>query len=105
MRNEKLCSTEVKILLPNREEFVKIYKYLGSDNIKFKRVDIISFRVFKNVEFCGKISIILDVLEQMNLIDIFCHEKNEFETTLKNFQKKVELCKSEILKKLANFDV
>ena len=35
---------------------------------------------------------------------VFYREKNEFEATLKNFQKKVELCKSEILKKLGDFN-
>lgn len=104
MRNESLNSEEIKILLPNREEFAKIYRYLSSDYIKINRADIVSFRVFKSADFCGKISIILDVLREMNLIDVFYREKNEFEATLKNFQKKVELCKSEILKKLGNFN-
>lgn len=103
MRNECLSLEEIKLLTPDYNDFIKIYKYFGSKNINKNnrhRVDIVSFRVYKSVDFCGKIWIILDVLVEFGLADVIWYENDEFEITLKTFQKKVKLSESKILKKL-----
>ncbi len=99
--NLDLTSEELKILLPSREDFAGVYRYLVS-NEKYKlRVDVISFKVFKDSNHSGKIYVILEVLCEMNLIELFW-DGDEFNIRVNRAKSKVDLNSSEVLKTLKN---
>ena len=71
-------------------------------NEKYKlRVDVVSFKVFKDSNHSGRIYIILEVLREMNLIELFW-DGDEFNVYVNKVKSKVDLNNSEILKDLKN---
>ena len=97
-RNEILNLKEIESILPSREEFVKVYRYLKLLKNRFSRIDVLSNRIFNDYENSGKLYIILDVFENLGLINIFW-SGDDFTLDIKN-SSKVDLESSEILKAL-----
>lgn len=97
-RNEILSLQEVDSILPSRENFIKVYRYLKLSKFKFFRVDVLSERIFNGYENSGKLYIILDVFENLGLINIFW-SGDDFTLSFKN-SGKVDLESSDILKAL-----
>ncbi len=101
-RGENLSEKEIGYLLPTRSEFANIYRYFISKAKVRLRVDTLDCRLFKNSENYGKIYIVLDVLQEMNLINVKWNV-DEFEVVIKNFSGKVDLSSSKILSSLSQF--
>lgn len=96
-RNENLNENEIFLLRPVREEFAKVYRYILKGGRQ--RADIMSQKIFGNTLHCGKIYVILDVLEEMNLVKTTWFG-DEFKTEVIKSENKVNLEASEILKRL-----
>ena len=96
-RNEKLSENEIFLLRPVREEFAKVYRYILKGGRL--RADIMSQKIFGNTLHCGKIYVILDVLEEMNLVKTTWFG-DEFKVEVIKSESKVNLEDSEVLKQL-----
>ena len=96
-RNEKLSENEIFLLRPVREEFAKVYRYILKGGRL--RADIMSQKIFGNTLLCGKIFVILDVLEEMNLVKTTWFG-DEFKVEVIKSESKVNLEDSEVLKQL-----
>ena len=101
-RGERLSKKEVAFLLPTRIEFARMYRYFISRAELRLRVDTLSHRLFKNENNYGKIYIVLDVLQEMNLINVLWYA-DEFKVLIKDFNGKVDLSNSAILNSLSRF--
>ena len=97
-RNEKLSENEIFLLRPVRDEFAKVYRYILKGGGRL-RADIMSQKIFGNTLHCGKIYVILDVLEEMNLVKTTWFG-DEFKVDVIKSESKVNLENSEILKQL-----
>lgn len=93
-RRELLNSEELNSLLPNREEFAKVYVFLKKSS--WLRVDIVSYKVFGDNAHCAKIYVILDVFESMGLISL-TWDSDEFCVSINKCNKKVNLEESPVL--------
>lgn len=95
-RGEKLSKKEIENLAPNRDDFIRIYKYFLKQKNIITRADILSHRVFGNSDFFGKICIMVDVLYEQNLISLI-KNADELKITVNESKDKVDLNKSKIM--------
>ncbi len=95
-RGLNLTNEQFSEMLPTRDEFVAIYKYLRLTNGCLTRADLINFRLFDGENSLLKINMVLEILEELKLITIF-RNGDEYRINLKNIKEKVDLEKSEIL--------
>ncbi|MDD5923291.1 MAG: single-stranded-DNA-specific exonuclease RecJ [Clostridia bacterium] len=72
---DKLCmkkqlnDDELNSLLPDRDDFATLYKYIRSNNAKSFLLDTLYEKLKDNNITCGKIAVMLDAMKQLNLID------------------------------------
>ena len=95
-RGEKLTKKETQVLIPSREDFVAVYKYFLNRKNIITRADILSYRIFKDASYFGKICVILDVLHEQNLISLV-KNSDELKITINEIKDKVDLNKSKIM--------
>lgn len=94
-RGEKLSIAEANFIIPSRDDFIKAYRFLS--NPCHTRPDIVSMKIFGKSSEVGKIYVILDAFEEMNLINLFWNS-DEFEVEIiKNTGKKVNLMSSNVM--------
>ena len=86
-------------IIPNREEFVKIYQYVKKLKNKSIRVDLINKRLFNNSKNLFIIYIVLDVMEELGLIRIF-RSADEYKIIVNEVKEKVNISDSLILKSI-----
>ncbi len=95
-RGEKLSKKETEFLTPTRDDFVAVYKYFLKRKNIITRADILSYRIFKDASYFGKICIISDVLKEQNLINLV-KNSDELKITINEIKDKVDLNKSKIM--------
>lgn len=100
-RESKLSPEELSLLIPTRDDFAKVYRYLVSNQNRHLRVDNIGFLLFGNDAPYGKIYVILDVLEEMKLAQILWNS-DEFSLKILKPKTKVNLQDSKILNYLSD---
>ena len=93
-RRELINLDELNSLLPNREEFAKVYVFLKKSS--WLRVDIVSYKVFGDSTHCAKIYVILDAFESLGLISL-TWDSDEFCVSINECNKKVNLEESPVL--------
>ena len=95
-KRESDCSLEEQeLLLPSREEFAKVYRYLVLNQNRKLRVDNVGFKLFQNNAVYSRIYVILEVLEEMKLINV-CWDADEFSVEIFESKTKVNLQDSKI---------
>ena len=100
-KRESGCSLEEQeLLLPSREEFAKVYRYLVLNQNRKLRVDNVGFKLFQNNAVYSRIYVILEVLEEMKLINV-CWDADEFSVEIFESKTKVNLQDSKILSLLS----
>lgn len=70
MTLKSLTENELKMLLPDRDDFVELYKYIRSSNTSVFYVDTLCMRINKEKINCGKINVMLTAMKQLNLINM-----------------------------------
>jgi single-stranded-DNA-specific exonuclease len=99
--NNSLSEDEINLLLPTREDFVSVYRYVKSAGDKPVRTDLLNERAFKDNKNIAKIYITLDVIEERGLADI-CKNGDEYKISIKNVTEKIKLNESYILESIKN---
>ncbi len=100
-RNYNLSCNEINLLIPTREDFACVYRYIKIIDNKPVRADLLSERIFKGNKNTAGIYTILDVMEEKGLADVF-RNGDEYKVNIKNVGVKVELSDSHILSALTN---
>lgn len=86
-------------LMPTREEFAKVYRYIREAGGVAGGRDILYYRLGKCITF-GKLCLILDVMKELKLINIDRSDKSE-RIYLNSIQGKVNLSDSLSIKRLS----
>ena len=94
-RNEFLTEEEKKKLLPGREEFAQIYRFLRDRKGWNKNEAVLFSRAGNGIEY-GKFQLILDVLEERGLVELE-RDGEIIKVTLQRVEQKVDLYQSQIL--------
>ncbi len=92
---------DLKCVIPNRKDFVDIYKYLKTLKNKCIRVDLINKRVFNDSKNVFIIYVVLDIMEELGLIYI-SKNADEYTITVNNVKNKVNISDSLILSSIKN---
>ncbi|MCD8025854.1 MAG: single-stranded-DNA-specific exonuclease RecJ [Clostridiales bacterium] len=69
VRNDDLEKDAAKDLLPNREDFALLYRFLRSSSGFNYSVETLCFKLDNKIS-CGKIKVILDAMSQLGLIEM-----------------------------------
>lgn len=98
-RGDELCASCAGALLPNREEFALVYRYLRANNGFDFSVEILHFRLNCPTLSYGKLRVILECMNELGLIEIY---ESMYSTAIKlcDVQGKVNLEDSLIIQKL-----
>jgi single-stranded-DNA-specific exonuclease len=85
--------------LPDRSEFAVVYRFLKKQSIFSFRVDILHYRL-KNIKMnLVKVYIILEVLNELKIIEI-CRISDNYQISINNLNRKINLNESKILQKI-----
>lgn len=98
-KKSNMLNCDFTDIIPNREEFVKIYQYVKKLKNKSIRVDLINKRLFNNSKNLFIIYIVLDVMEELGLIRIF-RSADEYKIIVNEVKEKVNISDSLILKSI-----
>ncbi len=93
---------DINSLIPLREDFTKIYKYLRLIKSHPIRVDLLNSRLFDNQNNIFKIYVALDVFEELGILKLN-KSVDKFRISINNLKNKVNIEDSEILKGLKRF--
>lgn len=96
---KKLSCEEINKLIPSRDDFVVIYKYMRVASGFATRADIMSSRIFGQTVNYSKICIALDVMAELKIADIRC-KSDEYIFSTQSTSGKTSLSNSLILKRL-----
>jgi hypothetical protein len=98
LRSGEKCA-DVGDLIPQREDFILIYRYLKSQKKWISSVEILYFRLKNTKIRFMKLLLIIDIMEEMNLIDV--HYRNGLLVIkINKTERKIDLNESVILKKV-----
>ena len=100
-RLEPLTATEVSALIPTREEFAVVYRYLRAQKDWHCSVAVLLFRLSCPTIGLAKLLIALDVLTEHGLISLEA-DGDIFHIAIQNVANKVDLFQSELLTAIKN---
>lgn len=89
----------LEYLMPSREEFAKVYRYLRDKKVFYGGKDILFHKIGRTINY-GKLSLIIDVMKELELINIERNDKSE-RIFINNIQRKVNLADSVLIKRLS----
>lgn len=67
---DKISKEDAKSIIPNREEFASVYRFLRTNKGFDKAIDVLNYRVDKNMAY-GKLRVILESLSELGLVQIY----------------------------------
>lgn len=97
-RGEMLTKEEAESLLPVREDFAAVYRFLIKSKGFDHSVDVLLYRINNDISY-GKLRVILEAMSELGLIEIYEGMKSS-KIVLCNVENKVSLDDSVIIKKL-----
>lgn len=97
-RNEEIDKISAESLMPSRDEFAIVYRYLRKNNGMNFGIDILYHRLDKKLEF-GKILVIIDIMKELNLIEVSIDGDN-YNISVNQSPNKVNLESSLLLNKI-----
>jgi len=97
-RGDKITSEEAKTIIPNREDFAVVYRYLRANGGYKYSFDTLLYRLRSDVG-SGKLRVILEAMNELGLIRIF-EGMYDFEIKMCEVEGKVDLTASVIINKL-----
>ena len=95
---EQLSKQEVLSLIPSREDFALVYRYLKQNSCINYRIDVMAYRLNNKLSY-GKIKVILEAMNELGLIAIY-EDMKKFEIKMCSVTNKVNLEDSLIIKRL-----
>lgn len=93
-----IITENTKEIIPTREDFANVYRYLKANNGFNFSIDILVCRVENKVSY-GKVQVILKAMCELGLIELKRKDQN-IKVTLKECSNKVELENAQIIKRL-----
>lgn len=97
-RGEALSKDILQDLIPTREDFALVYRFLRQNNNLYCPIEIIAYRLNNALSY-GKIKVILEAMNELKLIAIY-EDMNKQELKLLSVNGKVNLEDATIIKKL-----
>ncbi len=101
-RGEKIERDIAKSFIPKREEFAKIYRYLRNNKGFNFGIDVLLNKINDDRITFGKAMVILDIMSELDLINIYLDGDN-YHITVNQVENKVELESSKLLQKLKSW--
>ena len=97
-RGNEISSDDALSILPDRNDCVRVYKYLRANNGYFNNIESLLYRIGEGISY-GKLRVILEIMSESGLIEIY---EGMFETkiVLCEVKEKVDLMNCEIVRKL-----
>ena len=95
---EQLSKQEVLSLIPSREDFALVYRYLKQNSCINYRIDVMAYRLNNKLSY-GKIKVILEAMNELGLIAIY-EDMKKFEIKMCSVTNKVNIEDSLIIKRL-----
>lgn len=96
---KKLTKAEILSLIPTRNDFALVYRYLKNEiNLFNIKIENIAYRLQNQLSY-GKIKVILYAMREKGLIEIY-EDMKEFKVTINQVQNKVDIESSQIIVKL-----
>ncbi|MFQ9951618.1 MAG: single-stranded-DNA-specific exonuclease RecJ [Clostridium sp.] len=95
-RGENLPDMVLEQLIPNRQEFAVIYRFLRAHGGWNYGLDVLCSRIPEEKIGCGKLCVILSIMDELNLIRFYL-DGDQCEVSLLEVSKKVDLNSSRIL--------
>lgn len=68
MRGERLTISEINVLMPTRDEFILVYRYINKVKSWRYPIDILTTRINDDTVNCGRLAFILRCMRQLKLI-------------------------------------
>lgn len=97
LRNEELDNNAKTDLLPSREDFAAVFRFLKKNNGWNHCADVLCCRIGK-ISY-GKLMVVLTAMKELSLIDLN-EEGNKVKISLLPFEGKADLNSADIMKKL-----
>lgn len=97
-RGEILSAEETEKLLPTREQFAIVYRYLREQRGWSHGLDVLYFRLAEKIPF-STLCLILDVMDELNLVTLHI-EGSLYQVSLREVTQKVNLDDSILLQEL-----
>lgn len=97
LRNEALDSKSKADLMPNREDFAAVFRFLKKNGGWNYSADMLCCRM-GNISY-GKLMVVLTAMKELSLIDLY-EEVNKIKVTFLPFEGKADLNSAYIMKKL-----
>ena len=97
-RGNEISSDDALSILPDRNDCVRVYKYLRANNGYSNNIESLLYRIGEGISY-GKLRVILEIMSESGLIEIY---EGMFETkiVLCEVKEKVDLMNCEIVRKL-----
>ena len=92
----------IENVIPNHEDFIKLYKYFKKEENNFLRADIINHRVYGGSESTLKIYFAIDAMEELGVATVF-RSSDEYRININKINKKVDILDSVTLKRIKDF--
>ena len=92
----------IENVIPNHEDFIKLYKYLKKEENNFLRADVINYRVYGGKESTLKIYFAIDAMEELGVATVF-RSSDEYRISINKVNKKVDILDSVTLKRIKDF--
>lgn len=97
-KGEALSKDELSALIPTREDFAMVYRYLKQNSATHYPIEVLAHRLNDKLTY-GKIKVIFEAMNELGLVAIY-EDMKRFEFRLLNVNGKVDLESSAIIKQL-----
>lgn len=97
LRNEALDSKSKADLMPSREDFAAVFRFLKKNSGWNFSADVLCCRI-ANISY-GRLMVVLTAMKELSLIDL-CEEANKLKISFLPYEGKADLNTADIMKKL-----
>jgi single-stranded-DNA-specific exonuclease len=97
-KGESLSKKDLSTLIPTREDFALVYRFLKQNSGLYCPIEILAHRLNDKLSY-GKIKVIFEAMNELGLVAIY-EDMKKFEVKLMEVSGKVDLESSTIIKQL-----